>query len=218
MISSGFGRVPDGVRSPESLHWYACYTRGRHEKKVASNLESRGIEIALPLHRVEVRWSDRWKTVERPLFPSYVFARFAASELPQVLNTRGLVTILRSGGAPAAIPDEEIENVRRFAAAVSDHRVTPEREAVIEAGDRVRVLTGPFAGIEGVALLRRGRRRLLVALAPVGEGLAVDLDDASLQVIAPGGVSAAGQGMVPHPEAAVSPAASRSGRLLGGAA
>lgn len=214
MISSGFGRAPAGVQSPESLCWYACYTRGRHEKKVASNLESRGIEIVLPVHRVEVRWSDRMKTVERPLFPSYVFARFPTSELQQVLNTRGLVTILRSGSALAAIPDDEIENVRRFAAAVSDHRVTPERETAIEAGDRVRVLTGPFAGIEGVALVRRGRRRLLVALSTVGEGLAVDLDDASLQVIGSADVPDAGQGIVP-PQAKT---ASRSRRLLGGPA
>ena len=84
------------------------------------------------------------------------------------------------------IPDEEIESVRRFADAVSDHRIVPERESS-EAGDRVRVLTGPFAGVEGVAVLRRGRRRLMVLLSTVAEGLAVDLDGASLQVIAAAG-------------------------------
>jgi transcription antitermination factor NusG len=84
--------------------------------------------------------------VERPLFPSYVFARVRASELPQVLNTRGLVTILRAGGALAVVPDEEIDNVRRFAGAVTDHRIIPEREALVEAGDRVRVLTVDLDG------------------------------------------------------------------------
>jgi transcriptional antiterminator RfaH len=187
MISSGFRQSSShGAHSGESPRWYACYTRGRHEKKVAAHLDSRGIETFLPVHRLEVQWSDRRKTADRPLFPSYVFARFATSELPQVLSTRGLVTILRAGGTLAAIPDEEIENVRRFAEAITGSRIVPEREALIEAGDRVRVLTGPFAGIEGVAVLRRGRRRLLVALTTVGEGLAVDLDGASLQVIGPG--------------------------------
>jgi transcription antitermination factor NusG len=187
MISSEPHRPPPGAQPAESLRWYACYTRGRHEQKVASHLDSRSIETFLPVHRLDVQWSDRRKTVTRPMFGSYVFARFRESELPQVLSTRGLVTILRAGGRLAAIPDEEIENVRRFADAVSDHRIVPERETLIEAGDRVRVLTGPFAGIEGVAVLRRGRRRLLVSWSAVAEGLTVDLDGASLQVVAAAG-------------------------------
>jgi transcriptional antiterminator NusG len=187
MISSELHRPPQRAQAVESPRWYALYTRGRHEAKVASHLDSRSIETFLPVHRLDVQWSDRRKTVVRPIFSSYVFARFRESELPQVLSTRGLVTIIRAGGRLAAIPDEEIENVRRFADAVSDHRIVPERETLIEAGDRVRVLTGPFAGIEGVAVLRRGRRRLLVSLSTVGEKLAVDLDGASLQVIDSGG-------------------------------
>lgn len=167
----------------EGSRWYACYTRGRHENKVASHLDSRKIETFLPVHRVDVQWSDRRKTVRRPLFPSYVFARCQASELPQVLSARGLVTVLRTGGKPAVIPDEEIENLRRFAEVISDQGIVPERETLIEAGDRVRVVTGPFAGIEGVAVERRGRRRLVVALSTVAEALVVDLDGASLEVI-----------------------------------
>lgn len=186
MTSSEFDRPSREVQSAEGSAWYACYTRGRHEKKVASHLGSRKIETFLPVQRLDVQWSDRRKTVDLPLFPSYVFAKFPTIELPQVLNTRGLVTVLRTGGRLAAIPDQEIENVRRFADVVTDHRIVPEREPLVEAGDRVRVVTGPFEGIEGVAVLRRGRRRLLVALGTVAEALAVDLDGASLQVIGAG--------------------------------
>lgn len=172
--------------SAEGSRWYACYTRGRHENKVASHLDSRQIETFLPLHREDVQWSDRRKTVERPMFPSYVFARFETSELPQVMNTRGLVTIVQTGGKLAAISDEEIENLRRFAEAIADNGIVAEREPVIEAGDRVRVVSGPFAGVEGVAVLRRGRTRLRVSLSSVGEGLLVDVDDASLEMAGAG--------------------------------
>lgn len=182
---SGALRLPphEEVRAAEDSRWYACYTRGRHEKKVAMHLDSRNIETFLPIHRVNVQWSDRRKTVDLPLFPSYVFARFEAGELPQVLNTRGLVTILRNAGRLAVIPDGEIDNLRRFAEVLTDQRIVPEREALIEIGSRVRVVTGPFAGIEGVAVLRRGGARLRVSLSTVGEGLLVDLDDASLEVV-----------------------------------
>lgn len=186
MPSGEFRRPSHAAQSAEGSRWYACYTRGRHEKKVASHLDSRKIETFLPLHREDVQWSDRRKTVDRPLFPSYVFARCETSELPQVLSARGLVTIVRTGGTLAVIPDEEIENLRRFAEVLTDRRIVPEREPVIEPGDRVRVVSGPFAGIEGVAVLRRGRKRLRVSLSTVGEGLVVDLDDASLQVAGSG--------------------------------
>jgi transcription antitermination factor NusG len=190
MISSELRPPSREARSAECPAWYACYTRGRHEKKVASHLHSRRIETFLPVRRLDVQWSDRRKSVDLPLFPSYVFARFPMIELPQVLSTRGLVAILRTGGRPAAIPDGEIDNVRRFADVVAAHRIVPERETLAEAGDRVRVVAGPFRGIEGVAVLRRGRRRLLVALGALPEGLAVDLDGAALQVIGAGGPQA----------------------------
>jgi transcription antitermination factor NusG len=186
MRSGEFRPSPQEAQSAADSKWYACYTRGKHENKVASHLDSRSIETFLPVQRHDVQWSDRRKTVQRPLFPSYVFARFAESELPQVLNTRGLVTILRTGSRLAAIADEEIANLRRFAEVLADRGIVPEREPLIEAGDRVRVVTGPFAGIEGVAVLRRGRKRLLVALSTVAEGLVVDLDGATLQVIGAG--------------------------------
>lgn len=186
MLSGALRLPPHEVRLAEAPRWYACYTRGRHEKKVATHLDSRNIETFLPIHRVSVQWSDRRKLVDLPLFPSYVFARFDHSELPQVLGTRGLVTILRTAGRLSVIPDEEIENLRRFAEVLADRRIVPEREPLIEVGSRVQVMTGPFAGIEGVAVLRRGQTRLRVSLSTVGEGLVVDLDDASLQVIGAG--------------------------------
>lgn len=190
MISNGLRKSSHEVQPAESLCWYACHTRGRHEKKVASHLDWRRIETFLPVHKRDVQWSDRRKTVDWPLFPGYVFARFRLRELPQVLNTRGLVTVLRRGGTPATIPDAEIENVRRFADAANHSRIAVERETLIAAGDRVRVLSGPFVGVEGVALQRRGRKRLLVALSTVGEGLAIDLDDVCLQVIGSGSLQA----------------------------
>ena len=179
-------RFSEGLQVQESLSWYACYTRGRHEKMVATQFGLRRIEVFLPVHKRDVQWSDRTKAVSYPLFPGYVFARFRQRDLPQVLNTRGLVTVLQAGGRLAAIPDEEIENVRRCASAMNDHGILAEREPLVEAGDRVRILSGPLAGVEGVVLQRRGCKRLLVTLSTVGEGLSIDLGGASLEVIGSG--------------------------------
>jgi transcription antitermination factor NusG len=59
------------------VKWYAIYTRPRWEKKVNGLLEAKGIESYCPLNRVRRKWSDRIKTIEEPLFKSYVFVKIA---------------------------------------------------------------------------------------------------------------------------------------------
>jgi transcription antitermination factor NusG len=62
--------------------WYAVYTRPRWEKKVAALLLHKGIESYCPLNKVRRRWSDRTKTIEEPLFKSYVFVKTDARPAP----------------------------------------------------------------------------------------------------------------------------------------
>ncbi len=162
--------------------WYACYTRGNHEKRVAVQLREQQIESFLPLCSQLRTWTDRKKRVAWPLFPGYVFARFRLLELPRVLDIYGLVTVVRSGSAPSAIPDGEIENVRRFVQAVDVHGIAHHLDPYPEIGDRVRINAGPLCGVEGVVLeWRRGRTRVLIGLHAVGQGLSVNVDTASLQ-------------------------------------
>ncbi|SRR6266566_5350807 len=164
--------------------WYACYTRGHHEKRVATTLRDHQIESFLPTHSQERRWSDRIKKIASPLFPSYVFARFRLRELPRVLDVAGVVTVVRAGVTPVTIPDEEIENVRRFAEAADLHGIVPTIEPFVEVGERVRIDAGPLRGVVGVVLeWRRGRTRVLIGLQAVGQGLSVNVDTASLRRI-----------------------------------
>jgi len=48
--------------------WYAVRTRSRHEKLVAKQLQTQGIESFLPVVTQTHNWSDRRKQVEMPLF------------------------------------------------------------------------------------------------------------------------------------------------------
>ena len=159
----------------ERARWFACYTRARHEKKVERGLRERGFEAYLPMVERERQWKDRKKLVSFPLFPSYVFARFRLSEVHGVLGTPGVATIVRVEGRPVAIPDGEMENVRRFVAALQASGLEPELKPLVEAGQRVRVMEGPFRGVEGVVVERRGKRRVLVGLSAIRQGLEVDV-------------------------------------------
>lgn len=177
-----------GVPAPVELYserrWYACYTRARHEKQVERVLRERGIESFLPLVPRVQQWKDRKKRVEFPLFPSYVFGRFTLKDLHAVLTTPGVSTVVRINGYPTPIPDVELENIRRFADAIADTGVEAEAAAYVKEGDWVRVTDGPFRGVEGLVVERRGRRRVLVGLHAIGQGLEVDIDGRLLKAIA----------------------------------
>ncbi|MGH7443562.1 MAG: transcription termination/antitermination protein NusG [Longimicrobiales bacterium] len=165
-------------------HWYACYTRGRAEKKVGDLLPRLGIETYLPLVPRERQWADRVKHVEWPLFPSYVFARFALDEVGRVLRTPGVATVVRLGGEYVPIEDSEIANIRRFAEALSECGHDAAQPATyIAVGERVRVIEGPFEGVEGLVVRRRRRDRLLVGLGAIRQGFEVDVPAAHLRVL-----------------------------------
>jgi transcription antitermination factor NusG len=163
--------------------WYACYTRARAEKQVSTLLERRGIESYLPLVPLARKWKDRTKTVPWPLFPSYVFGRFTLRDVHTVLTTPGISTIVRTNGLPTPIPDDEFENVRAFAIAAAEAKVKPELRPLVREGEWVRVQEGPFRGVEGVVIERRGRKRVLVGIRAVGHGLEVDIDTRLLRVV-----------------------------------
>jgi len=164
--------------------WYACYTRSRHEKQVEVLLAQKGIQSYLPVVPQLRQWKDRKKMVAWPLFPSYVFARFTLREVHDVLVVPGVSTIVRVDGRPTPIPDEELANVRRFASAVAETGVVPKVRPLIREGAWVRIVEGPFLGVEGRVIERRGRSRVLVGLAAIGQGLEVDIDAQRLRVIA----------------------------------
>ena len=56
-------------------------------------------------------------------------------------------------------------------------------ESRLAPGRRVRVRQGPFAGIEGTVLVRRGETRLLVSINFLQQGASVEIDDFQLEPI-----------------------------------
>ena len=61
--------APSPVAAIAEPRWYAIHTRARHEKKVTTQLQDRGITTFLPLIAQRHRWSDRNKTIQLALFP-----------------------------------------------------------------------------------------------------------------------------------------------------
>lgn len=175
------------IDAPDTLyrepHWYACYTYGRHEKRVAAGLQQVGIESFLPLCNEKRRWSDRSRRVLMPMFPSYVFARFSLETLGRVLGVPGLATVVRTRGLPTPIPDAEIWQVRELVGRAQEHGVQPEVTPAMHKGQRVRIISGVFEGIEGMILECDGRTHVMLALSVIEQGVRVAVPRASLLLL-----------------------------------
>lgn len=140
------------------MNWYALYTRPRSEKKVFEMLTEKGVVSFLPLIEQVRQWKDRKKRVKLPLFTSYVFVRIDLSDRYKVLQTDGVVRMVSFGGVPAAIPDWQINQLRR----VIEHPDTLQLENYFREGDLVEVTSGPFSGIKGRLREIRGETRVVI--------------------------------------------------------
>ena len=135
--------------NPMSIKWYALYTRPRWEKKVNSLLTEKGIESYCPLNRVRRKWSDRIKTIEEPLFKSYVFVRIGEDNRSNVRMTQGVVNFVYWDGKPAVIKDKEIQTIKRF---LDEYENVSVVKIELGPNDRVRVVSGPMMDHEGQVL------------------------------------------------------------------
>src|SRR5207248_6491576 len=93
---------------------YAIYTRPRWEKKVNLLLKERGVESYCPLNKVKRKWSDRLKTVEEPLFKSYVFVKVEDGERAVVRTTNGVINFVYWDKKPVVLKEKEITAIKRF--------------------------------------------------------------------------------------------------------
>jgi len=162
--------------SAEPPLWYAAYTLPRHEKAVAEQLGFRQVETYLPLYLSVRRWAQRRALVKVPLFPGYVFVQISGGDHIRVLEHPSVLRLVTFNGRPAPLPVGEIERLR---AALELGKAEPFPFLV--PGKRVRVKSGPLAGLEGMILRRKGRTRLVVSVEAIHRSIVFDLDVPDLE-------------------------------------
>lgn len=172
-------RSPGADFAPEYLlsRWYAAYTSPRHEKSVAQQMEGNDLDCFLPLYKSVRRWKDRRKELELPLFPGYVFVHIALKDRLAVLKLPGVVQLVSFHGKPAALPDAEIEALRNGQA--GSVRTLPH--PYLRVGRRVRVHSGPMAGVEGILVRRKDKFRVVLSIHLIQRSVAVEVDEAEIE-------------------------------------
>ena len=146
-------------RTESTKQWYVVNTYAGHENRVKENLEKRiesmGITdylfkvVVAEEKQIEIK-NGKPKEVIKNIFPGYLFVEMIMNEEAWyiVRNTPGVTGFLGShgGGAwPIPVRDSEMQDVLRRIGQ-SDVAI----EADFKVGDVVKVLSGPFVGMEGV--------------------------------------------------------------------
>jgi len=147
---------------------------------VLKRLEDQGFEAYLPIVDVKRQWSDRIKLVSVPLFNSYIFVKIKKNELIAIRNTQGVVFVVAFKNEVATIPDSEIESIRRFVAAKQEIFVEETRR--LRKGAAVRIVDGPFAGMEGTLVDDCKNGNFAVRIDAIGLSLVTHIDRLMLQI------------------------------------
>ena len=131
--------------------WYIVHTYSGHENKVKVNLEKRieYMNMGEKIFRVEVPQktvtqmkAGKKQEREEKIFPGYVLVEMIMDEDSWyvVRHTAGVTKFVGSAKKPIPARDSEIKKII--------HRSSSQTEKIeldVKAGDKVRIISGPFA-------------------------------------------------------------------------
>ena len=149
--------------------WWVGHTRPRCEKAFAWDLLRSGIRYFLPMiERVRVS-GGRKRRVLLPLFASYVFFRGDEADRAGAVRTNRLCGIIE-------VPDQQkltCELVAIEKALLGKAQLDPYPFAAV--GQRCRIRSGVFKGLEGVVIRRDKVACLVLEISMFGQGAAMEI-------------------------------------------
>lgn len=182
--------VDDAVGVPKSF-WFVAIVNHNAEKKISSCLDKIGITNYVP-SQTEIRvWKNGRKSkVERIVIPSVVFVKCTEQKRKEIVGLPYIFRFMtnKAGSSNntnhkplAIIPDSEIEQLK-FMLGQSDIPVEIT-EKPFKTGDKVRVIRGQLAGLEGEVIdLKESKSELIVVLDFFGCAR-LSIDTVNLKII-----------------------------------
>uniref|UniRef100_A0A7V3N572 Transcription termination/antitermination protein NusG n=1 Tax=candidate division CPR3 bacterium TaxID=2268181 RepID=A0A7V3N572_UNCC3 len=181
-IKSGVKRAPS-ARVEGERAWYVVHTYAGYEEQVAEalkerakslNMEDKIFDAIVPkVKEIEIR-SGRKKTVEKRLFPGYVFVEMIVTEDSWyvVRNTPNVTGFVGFGVRPSPISSSEIRQIKKLMGVEE-----PKYKIDLSLGDLVRIVDGPLKGFEGkVDEIDEDKGKIKVLVSMFGRETPVNLD------------------------------------------
>ncbi|MFH0724958.1 MAG: UpxY family transcription antiterminator [Pseudomonadota bacterium] len=160
--------------------WYVLHTKSRFESVVHDGLVKKSVEVFLPKIFVQSKRKDRKKMIRVPLFPGYVFVKTDLNPYHhlEILKTTGAVKLIGNKTEPVPVNHQTIDSLR-----IMVQGDFPVMTGVrFQAGDRVVVLNGPFAGVIGEFIRYKGGGRVVVNVEALGQYAAVEVSEEDVEI------------------------------------
>lgn len=160
-------------------YWSVLVTQPRSEKIVAENLQRQAFDHYLPLLR-QLRVVRGKKVTELvPLFPRYMFVRIEADRWWALKSTRGVSQLLTVDSQPQRIADAVIDQLK------ANEEELPNVQSFWTRGERVRVVSGAFAGMLGIydGSSKADKERVLISI--LGRQTLVEVPTTAVESIPP---------------------------------
>jgi len=160
--SEAMGGVGEGALVAVPGRWYVAAVQPGREDCAERHLARQGFAAFAPRHLRTVRHARRAMTRKVPLFPGYLFV---ALDLDRdrwraVNGTFGVRGLVAAGERPSAVPRGLVEGFIKL----TDETGVMDAGPALLPGQRVQVLTGPFADLIGTIDRLDGRARVRVLL------------------------------------------------------
>ncbi len=190
-MTSASSTIEDASHA-EPPRWHALWTASRCERLVHDQLAARGFDVFLPELQVWSRRRGIRRLIPAPMFPGYLFVRHAMDKHSyiEIVKARGLVKVLgERWDRLAEVPDTEIAAVHRLHAA----GVPALPHPYLREGQRVRIVRGALAGVEGTLVRTCPSRGLLVvSVHLLQRSVAVQIDCTLVTPVTDAGTSSHG--------------------------
>jgi transcriptional antiterminator RfaH len=154
--------------------WHLVHTKPRQEARAEENLARQGYEVYLPQARVARRRRGRLERRVEPMFPRYLFIHLepGVDNWAPLRSTLGVSTVVRFGTDAAIVPDALVAALK---AREDDEGLCDLQQQAPAPGDRVQIVEGELAGLEGVFVAADGETRATILLDIVGRAARVRL-------------------------------------------
>jgi transcriptional antiterminator NusG len=166
----------EGNEESAEAMWHVLWTRSHCERLVYDQLVAKGFHLFLPMIDVWSRRGGLRHLSRAPLFPGYLFLHHPIDKTSyiEVCSARGLVRLLgERWDRPAVVPESEIHAIQRVLGAHLQALPHP----YLREGERVRIIRGPFADVEGILLrIKPNKGLLVISIHLLQRSVAVEVD------------------------------------------